>query len=118
METMKRFINKSIARFPVCVYVVVVAASVLWCGIIGLMDNEASTPRGFIERYFQPLMLLWYGVPVALTALVLIQVLSKRGYTPQKALYWAVPLSCVVGTAVGLLCIGVSLIVWQFFRYF
>lgn len=102
---MKEFFAE-ILRLPFAVYIASLLASVVWCIILGIIDNEAPTTATFIERYLDLMAWLWYGLPVTICILWLTVVIRRRGYRPLSALRWSIPLGCLCGTLLGLVIIG------------
>jgi hypothetical protein len=100
-EEVKNLVSKAIRfmRFPFPVHGIIVLTSVLWCGILGIIDNETESTVEWFARYFQPLTLLMYGVPVSVFTLwIMLTLVDYRGYTPYRALAWALLLGCILGT--------------------
>lgn len=81
METMniiqqhpaKRFLT-TLSAVPKWFYAFALPLSLGWCLLLGIMDNEADQTKPFLERYTQPLMWLWYGLPAFVSMLWLMSI--------------------------------------------
>ncbi|TAE32087.1 MAG: hypothetical protein EAZ92_02045 [Candidatus Kapaibacterium sp.] len=98
-----------VRRFRVSTLAVLAFTAVCWCGILGIIDNEGDSSLGFFQCYFDPIGSFLYGVPVLMSGLWLVARLERRGYSQRRALRWAVPLSCLLGTVFALVLIACGL---------
>jgi hypothetical protein len=103
---MKRFISK-LATLPVLVYAASILSAVAWCVLLGIIDNETPDTATLLQRYLDPMALLWYGLPVGLCILCFTIAVQERGYRPVQALKWSIPLGCLCGTVFALLVFGI-----------
>ena len=97
----KRFVT-SLANAPMSFYFLALPVSLALCLVLGIIDNEADLGRPFLERYLDPLMWLWYGLPVYISILWLASIAKRRRHHFWQTLAWTIPLGCLLGTVIGL----------------
>ena len=108
----RRFIA-TLENVPRWFYAVAIPISLAWCLILGIIDNEADIGRPFLERYLDPLMWLWYGLPVLLAILWLMGIAIRYNHGLGLGMLWAIPAGCLFGTAIAL---GIFFVIFGFMR--
>lgn len=110
METMKTLsvrLPRIITQTPLRIYAVSITSALIWCYVLGIIDNESDSTQTFLVRHFDLYGFLWYGVPVAVCILWLVGSAARRGHNLNKALLWTIPLGCVAGTAIALIVFAI-----------
>jgi hypothetical protein len=102
----KRFVT-SLVNVPMSFYILALPLSLAWCLVLGVIDNESDASRPFLERYLDPLMWLWYGLPVYGSILWLASIAQRRGHSCWQTVVWTVPLGCILGTIIGLVAFAI-----------
>ncbi|MCU0426528.1 MAG: hypothetical protein MUF71_12975 [Candidatus Kapabacteria bacterium] len=97
----KRFFTALIS-VPAWFFAIALPLSLAWCLVLGIIDNEADQSKPFFERYANPLMWLWYGLPTFVSMLWLMSVAMKQKHSVMLGALWSIPLGCLLGTVIAL----------------